>query len=406
MMRHYLDHNATSPQRPEVTQAVLAAMEHTGNPMSVHAEGRAARRLVEDARRQIGAMAGAPADSIVFTGGGTEAICLALHGSTGANDLRHIFVSAIEHPAVLRNAERTGATTATIPVTPEGVVDLEWLQSALDARSAAGKGPFLVCLTAAGNETGVIQPVRTVADMVHRAGGLLFCDAAQAFCRIPVDFTASGADMTSITAHKSGGPHGAGALITRPGLMLRPVMEGGGHEMNRRAGTHNVPAIAGFGRACELAGRSLAATAARVRTLRDDIEHPVRAAGARIWGAGEERLPGTLCLSAPGFSAEKQLMILDLAGIAVSSGPACSSGRAGASHVLAAMGATAEEAASSIRISLGWSSCREDVRAFLEAWLPAFSGIRAEAENTGRHRSAPDRLAADETHVLHEKAGF
>ena len=378
MTRHYLDHNATAPVRPEVVEAVANAMALDGNALSVHAEGRAAHKVLEDAREQVRALANAPVNGVVFTSGGTEAIHLALHGSVAANGLKRIFVSAIEHSAVAANAAATGAEVETIPATADGVVDIAWLKDRLEGYDVERDGPFLVCVMAANNETGVVQPWREAADLTHDAGGLIFIDAAQALGKVPVNFVMSGADMMSATAHKFGGPLGAGVLFVAPNLPLEPVMRGGGHEMNRRAGTHNVPANAGFGKACALARETLARSA-EIAGLRDRIEKVVAQAGARVWGAGRDRLPGTLCFSAPGFSAETQLMALDLAGVAVSSGSACSSGKAKPSHVLAAMGATEEEAASSIRVSLGWNSTQADADAFCAAWSNAYERIKARA---------------------------
>lgn len=378
MTRHYLDHNATSPVRPEVIEVVAEAMGRDGNAMSVHAEGRAAHMIVEDAREQVRALANGPVNGVIFTGGGTEAIHLALHGGIAANGLKRIFVSAIEHTALAANAETTGAEVETIPATPEGIVDLGWLKNRLENYDVEQEGGFLVCIMAANNETGVLQPVREAADITHDAGGLLFCDAAQALGKVPVNFVMSGADMMSVTAHKFGGPVGAGALIVAPNLPLHPVMRGGGHEMNRRAGTHNVSAIAGFGKACELAQDSLA-RADEIKALRDQAEEVVVASGARIWGAGQDRLPGTLCFSAPGFAGKTQLMALDLEGIAVSSGSACSSGKSKPSQTLMAMGAGEEEATASIRVSFGWSSTKEDVEAFCRAWVPAYERIKSRA---------------------------
>ena len=378
MTRHYLDHNATAPVRPEVVEVVAGAMSRDGNALSVHEEGRAAHKVLEDAREQARALANAPVNGVIFTSGGTEAIHLALHGSVAASGISRIFVSAIEHAAVSANAAATGAEVETIPATPDGVVDLDWLKNRLAGYDAAQEGAFLVCVMAVNNETGVIQPVRDAADIAHDAGGLLFCDAAQALGKIPVNFVMSGADFMSATGHKFGGPFGAGVLFAGPNLPLEPVMRGGGHEMNRRAGTHNVPAIAGFGKACALARETLARSA-EIAALRDRIEETVTSAGARVWGAGQDRLPGTLCFSAPGFSAETQLMALDLAGIAVSSGSACSSGKTKPSHVLTAMGASVEEASSSVRVSLGWNSTKDDADAFCAAWDAAYSRVKARA---------------------------
>ncbi|MEL6506977.1 MAG: aminotransferase class V-fold PLP-dependent enzyme, partial [Pseudomonadota bacterium] len=239
-------------------------------------------------------------------------------------------------------------------------------------------GDFLVCLMLANNETGVIQPVREAAAIIHDAGGLLFVDAAQAVGKIPVNFVMLGADMLALTGHKFGGPLGVGALVVRPDLPLAPVMRGGGHEMNRRAGTSNGPAIAGLAKACDLATASLNHGVILGR-WRHKMEAAVVAMGATVWGAGQDRLPGTLCFSAPGFSSETQLMALDLAGIAVSAGSACSSGKAKPSGVLSAMGASDELARSAVRISLGWNSKEEDADHFIASWTQAYQRVRERA---------------------------
>ena len=378
MKRHYLDHNATAPIRPEVIDMIAATMRADGNSLSVHEEGRAAHKVVEDAREQLRALVNAPVNGIIFTSGGTESIHYALHGSIKPHHIERIFVSAIEHAAVGANAATTGADVEVIPATPGGLVDLAWLKDRLEGYDATRDGGFLVCLMFANNETGVIQPVTEAAAIAHDAGGLLYCDAAQAVGKIPVNFVMSGADMMSLTGHKFGGPVGVGALIVSPNLPLEPVMRGGGHEQNRRAGTHNVPAIAGLGLACDLARESLA-RAGEIAGLRGRMQEAAIAAGAKVWGADHGRLPGTLCLSAPGFSGATQLMTMDLAGIGVSAGTACSSGKTKPSHVLVAMGASEEEATSSIRISLGWNSTQDDAEAFIREWPQAYARIKERA---------------------------
>jgi len=380
--RHYLDHNATAPVRPEVIEAVVVAMTRDGNSSSVHAEGRAARAAIEEAREKLRALVNAPVGGVIFTGGGTEAIHYALHGSVGAGHVKRIFVSAIEHAAVPANAATTGVPVETIPATATGRVDLDWLRERLKDYDVAREGGFLVCVMLANNETGVIQPVREAADIVHEQGGMFFVDAAQAVGKIPVNFVMLGADMMAVTAHKFGGPIGAAALIAGPNLPLSPVMRGGAHEENRRAGTSNAPAIAGFGVACELAGETIA-RGPEIAALRDEMATAAKAAGGVVWGETEDRLPGVLSLSAPGFSAEKQLMALDLAGIAVSAGSACSSGKARPSHVLAAMGVDEDLAQCAIRVSLGWSSTKADAMAFIREWPKAYGRIKARAEERG-----------------------
>jgi cysteine desulfurase len=376
--RHYLDHNATAPVRPQVVEAVCAAMREVGNSSSVHAEGRRARSVLEDAREKLRALVNAPVNGVIFTSCGTEAIHYALNGHCGSEGVRRFFVSAIEHAAVGTNAAATSLPVETIPAKSSGVVDLDWLKERLSSYDAKSEGAFLVCVMLANNETGVIQPVAQAAEIAHARGGLLFVDAAQAAGKIPVNFVMSGADLMAVTAHKFGGPIGVGALICNPNLQLEPVMKGGGHEMNRRAGTSNVPAAAGLGVACELARESIAQRE-RIAALRDRIEAAAVAAGATVWGAEEERLPGTVSLSAPGFSSATQLMTMDLAGIAISSGSACSSGKTKPSHVLAAMGAPEEHLNCAIRVSLGWNSTEDDADAFVREWPAAYARVKARA---------------------------
>lgn len=376
--RIYLDHNATSPVRPEVIAAVAEAMARVGNSSSVHAEGRAARATVEEAREKLRALVNAPVNGVIFTSGGTEAIHYALHGLARNGAIRRIIVSAIEHAAVPSNAATTGLPVETMPVRADGLADLDWLRARLANYDSKSEGGFLVCLMVANNETGAIQPVREAAEIAHRAGGLLFADAAQSVAKIPVNFFTLGADLMAVTAHKFGGPIGVGALIAGPNLPLDPVMRGGGHEMNRRAGTSNVPALAGLGVAAELARESLSKSAF-IASLRDRMQAAAEKAGATVWAKGVARLPGTLSLSAPGFSSQTQLMALDLAGIAISSGSACSSGKTKPSHVLLAMGADEALAAAAIRVSLGWNSTEDDADAFAREWPEAYARVKTRA---------------------------
>jgi cysteine desulfurase len=353
----YLDYNASAPVRPAVAAAVAEALAFAGNPSSVHRAGRAARRMVEAARAEVAALVGTSANEVVFVSGGSEANHLALKGSG-----RHrILVSAVEHDSVLAavpDAER-------LPVTASGVLDL----AVLAERLAADDRPALVSVMLANNETGIIQPIAAIAELVHGRGALLHCDAVQAAGKLPLDRTLLGADLVSLSAHKLGGPQGIGALIVAPEIALAPLQTGGGQERGRRAGTENVPGIVGFGRACALATEGIAACA-RLAELRDDAERRLLAVapGARVFGVDSPRLPNTLCIAMPGVPAATQVMALDLAGVMVSAGAACSSGKVRPSHVLRAMGATAEEAASAIRISLGWDSRAADIDHLVEAW--------------------------------------
>lgn len=353
----YLDHNATTPVRPEVVAAVAEALRLGGNPSSVHGSGRAARRAVEAARQEVAVLAGAAESEIVFVSGGSEANHLALKG-TGR---RRIIVSAIEHDSVLRavpDAERA-------PVTADGVVDRDALADLLatDAR------PALVSVMLANNETGVIQPIAELAALAHAHGALFHCDAVQAGGKLPVDRTRLGADLLSLSAHKLGGPPGVGALVVAPHVTIAPLQTGGGQERGRRAGTENVPGIVGFGRACALAAAEFPAYAG-LAELRDSAERQLRALAldSRVFGAAATRLPNTLCITMPGVPSETQIMALDLAGVMVSAGAACSSGKVRASHVLTAMGASPEEAGSAIRISLGQGTAEADITRLVAAW--------------------------------------
>ena len=361
----YLDYNATAPLRPEVATAMTAALELCGNASSVHRFGRLARRAVEDARENIAAAVGASAAEIVLTGSGTEANNLALRGID-----RPVFISAAEHDSV--RAARDDTTT--IGVDSNGLVELTHLEDLLTAADA----PALVSVMLANNETGVVQPVAGIAEVARRFGALVHCDAVQAAGKIPVDMGALGVDMVSLSAHKIGGPAGVGALVVADSVPLSPIVFGGGQERGRRMGTENFSGIAGFGAAAREAGKGLDGFAELGR-LRDALERRIRdvSPGTRIFGAGAGRLPNTSCLTMPGMASETQVMALDLAGVAVSAGSACSSGKVQASHVLAAMNADAAQAASAIRASLGWNSTAQDVDRFVDAWTALH--IRAEA---------------------------
>jgi cysteine desulfurase len=353
----YLDYNATAPIRPEAAAAVAEALELIGNASSVHRFGRLARRRIESARDQVAALAGGRPGQVIFTSGGTEANNLALAGS----GRQRLLVSAGEHDSVLKAAPRA----ERIPLDAEGRVDL----GALAALLTADRRPALVSVMLANNETGVIQPLAEVAVLARQHGALVHSDAVQAAGKIPLHMAALGADLLSLSAHKLGGPQGVGALVVADHVGLAPLIRGGGQERARRAGTENLAGVAGFGTAAE-AARGALADAAGLVGLRDRLERDLRALAPdiRVFGAGAERLFNTSCFATPGLPAESQVMSLDLAGIAVSAGSACSSGKVRASHVLLAMGASAAEAGSAIRVSLGWQSQADDVERFLEAW--------------------------------------
>jgi cysteine desulfurase len=363
----YLDWNATAPLRPEAAAAMSDALARCGNPSSVHRVGREARRTLEAARAQVAALIGAPPAAIVFTSGGTEANQLALRGIAG----RRLLVSAIEHDSV-----REAAPASVVPVTAEGVLDLE----ALERMLAADPRPALVSLMLANNETGVIQPVGEAARIAHAHGALLHCDAVQGAGKLPLDMGRLGADLLTLSAHKLGGPQGVGALALAPELPLSAVQTGGGQERGRRAGTENLPGIVGFGAACVAAARELDAFAAAAR-LRDEAERRLIAIAseARVYGRAAARLPNTLCIAMPGVPAATQVMALDLAGVMVSAGSACSSGKVRKSHVLDAMGVAPAEAESAIRVSLGWSTTPADIDQLVEAWRALHARRKANA---------------------------
>jgi cysteine desulfurase len=367
--RVYLDWNATTPLRTEAKAAMAAAWELSGNPSSVHAEGRQARRLVEDFRASVAAAVGALSRNVVFASGGTEANALALtpglrRGS--AAPVERLLVSAIEHASVLSGGRFPAAAIGTIGVTRSGLVDLDHLRAAL----AIGP-PALVSVMLANNETGAVQPVAETAGIVHAAGGLLHIDAIQALGKIPLDINAMGADLMTLSAHKIGGPKGVGAVVLADGLLgLEPLLRGGGQELGRRAGTENVAGIAGFGAAVKVAMESLEGDALRLEKLRNRLENGLRQTPDVIVFSGEvPRLPNTTLFTVPGLKAETAVIGFDLAGIAVSSGSACSSGKVQPSHVLEAMGFGPELAQGAVRLSLGWSTSEADVNRCLEAWL-------------------------------------
>lgn len=361
----YLDHNATAPVRPEAVAAVTQALAAVGNPSSVHAAGRAARARLETARTQVAELIGAPASTVVFVSGGTEANALALESAIAAG-ARRLIVSAVEHDSVIETARASGVPVDVLPVDHRGIADLGWLAARLEAWDPADGRPF-VALMLANNETGVIQPVRAAADLVGAADGWLHVDAAQAAGKVPVDSRALGADTLALTAHKLGGPQGVGALTFGPRASLSRRQHGGGQERGRRAGTENIPGIAGFGAAAAAAGRDLPGFAA-LAVGRDAAEARLKAAGAVIMGEGAPRLPNTLCAALPGAPADMQVMGLDLSGVMVSAGAACSSGKVRISHVLAAMGQT-DYAACAIRISAGWTTTDGDWDRLTAAWF-------------------------------------
>jgi len=361
----YLDHNATSPLRPEGRAAMERALEIAGNPSSIHAAGRAARGALDRARAQVSALVGAPAGQVIFTGGGTEANALALRGAVegaaaSGERITRLFVSAIEHDSVLATAQALAEQTPglrlqSVHVDKNGVADVATIRAML----REGKGRALIALMAANNETGVVQPVADAAALARESGALLFVDAVQAFGKSAMDFTA---DYISLSAHKIGGPQGVGALIVNDAAPLAPQMLGGGQEHGLRAGTQNVAGIAGFGAVA-------AACVPLDSTLRDRFEEELKriVPGVTIFGEDAARLPNTSNFALPHIAAETSLIALDLDGVMVSSGAACSSGKVKPSHVLEAMGVSDDLAGCALRVSFGWNSTQADVDAAIAA---------------------------------------
>lgn len=374
----YADHNATSPLRPEARAAMLAALDLGANPSSVHGPGRAARKTVEAARSAVAAALGARDQDVVFTGGGTEASALALVGAVAAlKGHCTVLVSAIEHEAVARNAAATGVPVLPVGVRDDGVIDLAALQQILSAWDLDRQGVPLLALMLANNETGVIQPVAAAAGRVRDAGGLIHCDAVQGLGKIPVNVGLLQVDYLAVSSHKIGGPQGVGALWVRSGAPLLPVVRGGGQERSLRSGTENVAGLAGFGAAVRAALRDMP-DMTRLRALRDALEARLQAsAGIVVFGQAADRLPQTTNFALPGVRSESQMMALDLDGVAVSSGAACSSGKVARSTVLDAMRVDPDLAACAIRVSFGWNSADSDADQVAEAWQRIVSRILA-----------------------------
>jgi cysteine desulfurase len=362
----YLDHNAITPMRPEAVAAVREALEVFGNPASVHAAGRAARGVLDLARERVAAAIGARPAEVVFTSGATESAAIAIRGvleaaagGAGRDVRRELVITAVEHPCVasLAAALRAGgATVHVVPVDRDGLPDLGFAERVVSARTA------LVCCMRANNETGVLLPASRLFALARDRGALAFCDAVQAVGKVDVDVRTLGADLVALTGQKFGGPRGAGALWVKEGLRLAPVF-GGSQERGRRAGTENLPGIAGLGAAIAAASATRDVEAPRLRALRDRLERGLLAAfpGARVNGAGAERLPNTASITFPGVDGEALLMALDLEGLCASAGSACHSGSSTPSSVLVAMGLGAEEARGTLRFSVGWPSTDADV---------------------------------------------
>ncbi|MBT7280040.1 MAG: cysteine desulfurase [Rhodobiaceae bacterium] len=385
MSRVYLDYNATAPLRPEARDALLAALD-IGNPSSVHHEGRQARALVETARQDIAAMVGAHPETVIFTSGGTEACNLALNLRQAPNGkIGRILVNAIEHSAVLEAAKQSDLPVEIMPVTPQGVLDIAALEALLQEET-----PALVCLMLANNETGVVQPVAQVGALVKAHGSLLFCDGVQAAGKTPIQMIAMGIDALSLSGHKLGAPMGVGALVTRPSVVVPPQLIGGGQELGRRAGSENISGIAAFAAAARAAMAGLEAFQ-NLASQRDSMEAALLAAQPEVHIFGREvtRLANTSCFALAGLSSETLVMGLDLDGLSVSAGSACSSGKVSRSHVLEAMGVPPHISQAVVRISLGWQSHTEDTDKLVAAWC------RLAARRDPKQRDVTQTTAAE-----------
>jgi cysteine desulfurase len=381
MARVYLDYNATSVPRASAKEALAAAMLAPANASSVHTEGRAARAMVEDARHQLGVLIGAEPDAIFFTSGATESNATALSpelelaGKPVRFDV--LLLSGVEHPAVRAGGSFKPEQIEVVPVDSNGVIVLDALEEALAKHKKAGRRAF-VSVMAANNETGVLQPLSAVADLTHRAGGVLHSDAVQVIGKIPFDVRESGVDLLSITSHKLGGPQGIGAVVSaHRDTRVPALMRGGGQERGRRQGTESVAAIAGFGAAATEAGQTLTPEGSRLGALRARIEEGIRAIAndAVIFGERAARLPNTTFFAAPGVTAEVALIMLDLEGVALSAGSACSSGKSAASPALQAMGVNSEIGRCAMRVSTGWDTSEADVTQFLNAFAKVYTSL-------------------------------
>lgn len=365
--RVYLDYNASAPLLPSARAAMDAVLDLQGNPSSVHAEGREIRRIVEAARREVAALAGASPAHVVFTSGATEAAATLLapdwQMGRGALKASRLYVCAADHPCLLNGGRFTAGNVDVIGVDADGLLDLDALKAALAAHDRT-EGVPLVAVHVANNETGVIQPMAEIGAAVKEAGGIAVFDAVQAAGRIPLDVSEGYGDFFILSAHKIGGPKGAGAIVGASDLMMpRPLLSGGGQEKGHRAGTENPAAIAGFGAAARAARAALADIEA-IRAVRDELEKVVlsRVPDAVIFGRSAPRIANTTFFAIPGLKAETAQIAFDLGGVALSAGSACSSGKVGPSHVLKAMGHGEE--ASALRVSIGASTGAREVERF------------------------------------------
>jgi len=389
--RIYLDYNASTPLLDSVKAAMTKGLELFGNPSSVHQTGRNIRAAIEEAREQVSSFLGARPQDVIWTSGGTEANNLALTASLFAKPLQkevRLYVSAIEHPSVLNGMRFAPEMITVIPVTNQGQLDLPWLENQFTKTSndqaqalSPGAVPILVSCMAANNETGIIQPLSDLADIVHSAGGLLHSDCVQALGKMELSWPTLGADLISLSAHKIGGPQGVGALVLKDtSIVLRdPLVAGGGQELKRRGGTENVLGIIGFGAAIAALKEEQQKDQEQITILRDGLEQGLKeiSPDAVIFGQDQHRLPNVCCFAVPHFSAETQVIQMDLSGVSISSGSACSSGKVEQSHVLKAMGVAPELSGATLRISLGNKTTKSDINGFLKAWQKIYEQTKA-----------------------------
>lgn len=370
-MSVYLDYNASGLVRPEVQDIMAKALADNGNPSAVHAAGRRARARIETARAQVAGLVGADATAVIFSSGGTEsnaqAVVSAIRGGCD-----RVIVSATEHPCVAEAAAVSGVAVEVLPVDADGVVDLDWLKTAL-----ARPGRALVAIHHANNESGVIQPIAEAAALVRAVDGWLHVDAIQSAGKIAVNMAALDADTLTLSAHKLGGPQGVGALVLKPGREAVRILHGAGQERGYRAGTENVPGLTGFGAAADCAVRDLPLAEAH-QAWRDAAQTRVKAAGATVIGETSPRLPNTLFLAVEGWDSPQQLITLDLSGVMISAGSACSSGKTKPSKTLVAMGLD-RLATGGVRVSGGWGTVEADWARFADAWIAAWEKHKTRA---------------------------
>lgn len=366
----YLDYNATCPIKPMVQQAMLNIFENGGNASSVHSYGRQTRKTIEQARDKVASFFDVTSAQVIFTSGGTESNALALNSALKKLNIRRLYISALEHDSIRASAQHlafeVGADLAFIPATPDGIISLENVQNVLHQEQQ----PFLVCLMAANNETGVIQPVQQIAQYVHKKGGIIHCDAVQALGKIPLNFNDLNVDTLSCSAHKIGGPQGSGVLIKAQNFPIYQLWQGGGQERGDRSGTENAASIVGFAEALAQSREDLDLWYAWKQALEAELQHKVPE--VKIFGQKAPRLANTSCFTMPGVNNQHQVMAFDLAGYAVSAGSACSSGKVKISHVLQAMNIDESEAKTALRISWGWKTSKDELDHFVKTWYTIY----------------------------------